>query len=198
MRFQRDFYIPKGSAKVSSKSSSAVAYVYERGGKPCAVGFFGKADKPAFTYSFKDAARRALFVGEWFQKMDSCQARKDKQLAERREKMAKPQEQLKVGDVLRCSWGYDQTNIDYFEVTKLVGKRTVEIRKIACESVDTSFMQGQSVPAKGEYLGEPMRKQVSENGSVRIYSFASAYKMEPVMVAGVPVGYRASSWTAYA
>lgn len=194
----RDFYIPKGSAKVASKASSAVAYVYERGGKTCAMGFFGKAEKPAFSYSFKDAARRAQYVGKWLQDMDACQARKDKQVAERKEKMSKPQDSLKVGDVLQCSWGYDQTNIDYFEVTKLVGKRTVEIRKIACESVDTSFMQGQSVPTKGNYIGEPMRKQVSDNGSVRIYSFASAYKMEPVMVAGVAVGYRSSGWTAYA
>ena len=28
---------------------------------------------------------------------------------------------LKVGDVLRSSWGYDQTNVDYYEVVELVG-----------------------------------------------------------------------------
>jgi hypothetical protein len=39
---------------------------------------------------------------------------------------------------------------------------------------------------------------VSEQGSVKIYSFASAYKMDPVTVDGKPIGYRPSSWTAYA
>lgn len=198
MRFQRDFYIPRGSVKVSSKGSSAVAYLYERGGQPCAVGFFGKSDKPALNYRYATKERRAESLAAWMKRMDEWQASKDAAKAKKKETLAKPQELLKVGDVLQCSWGYDQTNIDYYEVTKLVGKRTVEIRKIACESVETEFMQGRSVPAKGEYIGEPMRKQVSEYGSVRIFSFASAYKMEPVMVAGVPVGYKSSNWTAYA
>ena len=34
---------------------------------------------------------------------------------------------LKVGDYLYESWGYDQTNIDFYKVTELVGKSSVKI-----------------------------------------------------------------------
>lgn len=198
MRFARDFYIPKGAPKVASKVSSAVAYFYERAGKPCAMGFFGKADKPSFSYRFASTERRTQFVAEWMRKMDACQVRKLQQ-AQKKAVLAKPQEHLKVGDVLRCMWGYDQTNIDYYEVVSLFGKRGALIRMIACEAIQTGYMQGESVPVKGHYIGEPMRKQVNENGSVKVHDFGAwAYKLEPVKVAGLEVGYRPDHWTAYA
>jgi hypothetical protein len=43
-----------------------------------------------------------------------------------------------------------------------------------------------------------MRKLVDEFGGVRIASYARATKVDQVMVAGVAVGYKPSSWTAYA
>ena len=36
---------------------------------------------------------------------------------------------LKVGDILYCSWGYDQTNVDYFKVSEVIGKRKIKIPK---------------------------------------------------------------------
>lgn len=196
MTLSRSFYIPKSAVKVASKKSSAVAYLSTS--RLSAVGFFGKCEKPSFHYSFKSPERRAQFVAGWMCQMDDLQARRAKAKADRKQLLGSKQTSLKVRDVLRCSWGYDQTNIDYYQVVALFGKRGVVIRKIACESVDTAFMQGNCVPAIDQFIGEPMRKQVSDNASVRIYEFASAYKMEPIMVAGVPVGYAPSSWTAYA
>lgn len=41
-----------------------------------------------------------------------------------------PTPKATVGDILRCSWGYDQTNVDYYQVVALVGVSSVRIRKI--------------------------------------------------------------------
>ena len=41
----------------------------------------------------------------------------------------------KVGDILYDSWGYDQTNIDYYEVVR-TSKASVWIRSIAREMTD--------------------------------------------------------------
>lgn len=199
MRFPRESYIPKGAMKVASKKSSAVAYLSESAGRPYAVGFFGKADKPSFNYRFASVERRAAYVAKWLQDMDAAQARKAERLAARRAALSEQQTALKVGDVLRSSWGYDQTNIDYYQVVELFGKRGVVLREISAETVETGWLQGNSVPAVDQFIGEPMRKQVSESGSVKVRDFGVwAYKMEPVKVAGKPVGYRPSSWTAYA
>src|SRR5688572_27134270 len=113
MRFPRASYIPAGAVKVASKKSSAVAYLSERLGRLVAIGFRGKADKPAFHYSFRSPERRAQYVTEWMQRVDASEQDKRQRLAERRAKLSEAQTDLKPGDVLRSSWGYDQTNIDY-------------------------------------------------------------------------------------
>lgn len=194
-------WIPEGSAKVASKISGAVVYMFPSkwGGKPAAVGYYGKAVKPAFNYSFKDDARRAKWVSEWLQGQDAAVKAKAARVEAKKAALAKPHG-LKVGDVLRSSWGYDQTNIDYYEVIELVGKRGVKICEIGCESVETGFMQGNSVPAKGAFIGQPMLKKVGERDEVKVRDFGVwAYKMEPMKSAdGIAIGYRPSGWTAYA
>jgi hypothetical protein len=192
-------YIPKGSMKVASKKSPAVAYLSTNSrGKPTAIGYFGNATNASFNYSFRDEQRRAQYVGEWIRSMDAVQAGRDEAKAAKKALCGKKQEFLKVGDVLSCSWGYDQTNVEYFQVVELVGLRKVKIQPIASESIETGFMQGKCVPAVGQFTGEPMLKVVSDSGSVRIYSFASAYKVEPVKVDGVAIGYKPANWTSYA
>lgn len=37
---------------------------------------------------------------------------------------------VKVGDIFECSWGYDQTNVDFFQVIALVGKESVRVREV--------------------------------------------------------------------
>lgn len=193
-RAPRSSYVPKGAVKVASKLSSAVVYLSSSPvGKPCAVGFYGKADKPAINYSFRDEARRSKYVAEWLRSMDERAAYKAKHVGEKKAALSKPQEFLKLGDVLVCSWGYDQTNIDYYQVLELVGKRGVKICEIGCESIETLSMQGNSVPVVGSFVGKPMLKRVNEYGRVRIASYASASKLEPILIEGKPVGYKPCS-----
>jgi hypothetical protein len=104
---------------------------------------------------------------------------------------------LAVGDVLRTCWGYDQTNVEYFEIIERKGQ-TVTVREIAQERNETGFMQGTCVPMVGKYIGPAMRKRIGYNGeSVKIHSSATATKVEPHIVAGVKI-YGSASWTAYA
>lgn len=45
---------------------------------------------------------------------------------------------VKVGDLFHSSWGYDQTNNDYFQVVALVGKSSVRVREVypVCEKAE--------------------------------------------------------------
>ena len=38
---------------------------------------------------------------------------------------------VKVGDVFEASWGYDQTNLDYFQVVEIVGESMVRIVEVS-------------------------------------------------------------------
>jgi hypothetical protein len=196
LQFTRDFYMPKShTAIVKAKNAPAIVYLYGGGSlKLGAVGFFGKAEKPSFHYTFRDEQRRADYVAAFIKSSQERVARKEQRKAEKRAF----RHTLKVGDVLRCSWGYDQTNIEYFQVTDLVGKAMVAVRAIAQETEDTGFMCGKCVPVPGRFVGEPMRKRVTEGNAVMIHSFAHAYPIEMKEVApGVRVA-DASYWSSYA
>lgn len=109
---------------------------------------------------------------------------------------------LEIGDVLYSSWGYDQTNIDYYQVVELVGKTMVSVRKIACEREQIEWEQGRSVPAINEFIGEPMRRKVkvfdsTGRGSISITSYAWAYPLEFTEINGMRV-YKSTAWSSYA
>lgn len=191
-------YVPKGSAAVRCKISGAVVYLFERAGKPCAIGYVGSSSKPAIHYSYGNPERRAASVKNFLEACIASEKRKADRLADKRAAMAKPHG-VKVGDVFSASWGYDQTNVDYYEVVELVGKRGVKIREIGSESVSVGDMQGECVPLPGSFKSEPVLKKIGENDSIKVRDWGVwARKMQPIVVAGTPVGYRSAHWTAYA
>ncbi len=132
---------------------------------------------------------------------------------------------LKVGDILRCSWGYDQTNIDFYEVVK-TSANTVQILEIESEEFvnNDQSMTGKSVPcpgkfkmvpdydsqesidaynATGKYLrkaAKPMRKTPHESCGepyVKIESYAYAYLLSPTVVAGSVKVFAPSNFSFY-
>lgn len=98
-----------------------------------------------------------------------------------------------VGDILSSSWGYDQTNVDFYEVRKVMGSMIVLQKvenKIVRDSVSTVYV----VPALGQYKGAPIRRKVGprwngEGYTVNISSYAGASKWD-----GTPMGQTAAGW----
>ena len=64
----------------------------------------------------------------------------------------------KVDDILSYSWGYDQTNIDWYKVTRVTAK-SVELTPIAGSYEETGFMSGTTVPAPDSVIGVPFLKR---------------------------------------
>jgi hypothetical protein len=42
---------------------------------------------------------------------------------------------VKVGDLFSASWGYEQTNVDFFQVVSLVGDSSVRVREVVPEMI---------------------------------------------------------------
>ena len=51
---------------------------------------------------------------------------------------------VKVGDLFRASWGYEQTNNDFFQVVELVGASSVRVREVCPEIVNTKTVSSMS------------------------------------------------------
>lgn len=76
------------------------------------------------------------------------------ELKERRaQAKAKFQNPYKVGDILHHSWGYDQTNCDFYQVVE-VKKASVVLRKIGAKTVPGSegFMSESLMPEKNAFI----------------------------------------------
>lgn len=134
MRFKvpRSFYIPKGSVRVTDKATGAEAYIRQSPApreRFYAVGFIGKQCKPVFNYSFRTAAAREQHVREFF----AGQLKRQNMMASRRVQQNAPHT-LKVGAIIVNSWGYDQTNVDWYAVVRTT-EHYVWLRKIEAEAV---------------------------------------------------------------
>ncbi|MCR5943963.1 hypothetical protein FG152_24640 [Ochrobactrum sp. XJ1] len=159
--FPREFHLPKGAIKVSDKLSDAVAYLYKTSsGKLAASVFFGNQSKPVsrFSYESEDHRRRAISA--------AFQARRNKlayKLEQRNLRNATPRT-AEVGAIYYTSWGYDQTNVDFYEIVDLVGKLSAKVRKIG--SINASdgsegWGAGKSLPAAGEYKSEAQTVRIT-------------------------------------
>lgn len=124
-------WIPKDSRKL--EHALGVCYVEEkttaRGLSYNVLGFIGTAQKSAFYESYRTAELRDKRVTEFFSNLESHAARMSERKTEREQPHA-----LKVGDVIYNSWGYDQTNIDFYVIVKTTANY-VWTQPIACESV---------------------------------------------------------------
>jgi hypothetical protein len=80
----------------------------------------------------------------------------------------------KVGDVLCASWGYDQTNIDFYQVTAVKGKM-VEVKEVAGAHVEGSgegmFMADQVTAKPNTFIedSETYRRIVKQGYSGGYY-----------------------------
>ncbi len=197
----RRSHAPELAQHVKCKTGDAEAWTWMQNGRFYAVGFLGRAQNPhqGSRFYFRTAELRTSWIRRLFECAAMVQTSKTKRLAEKAEARAKGHA-LQVGDVLMSSWGYDQTNVDYYQVTSLVGKQMVEYRPMAAQTEQSGYMSGYCVPAPGDFKGPAKRAKVSEYGqrdSIRVASYANASKLTPRIVAGVAC-YAPASWTAYA
>lgn len=215
----RQIMIPKGAVIDPRSSDLGAVYTYGEGDKFYAIAFRGQAGKPEFHYCYRNAEQRERKTAEFFESIRLHLEYKAKYKAQ-----AAGVHDVKLGDIFRCSWGYDQTNIDYYQVTALIGACMMEVREIDSLTEDIGWLQGKCVPAPGVFSTEPDgseagQKYKEENGyypripkaarrvkislyngepSFRVASYASAYRIKPVAVIENKPIFAESHWTAYA
>ena len=203
MRFkpQREWYIPKNATKVADKLSDAVAYIYtDKAGKPHARVFFGAQAKPVISYYYSNEAAREKSVRAAFENRRAWIARRK----ERRDERTSWVPTYKVGDILHTCWGYEQTNVEYFQIVEIKGKYAI-LREIAQERTATGIDQGRCVPLPGQFLepryagddrGKPIRRLMQKHG-IKICDVRTAWLSTPTeKVPGVKV-YEPTGWSSY-
>lgn len=170
----RDFYIPSNPSKVIKGDGYEIYYTDN--GYPAARGFGGKRSAPDFNYRFRSEEEREKHVADYIARLDSWKATKEASAVARKAR----QRTMQVGDILYASWGYDQTNINFYQVTKLIGKTMVEVREINRKVVGGHSYEDDLMPIKDSFRGEPMRRSARGTGvSVSSCQWASPWDGKP-------------------
>jgi hypothetical protein len=135
----------------------------------------GGGDKPAFFYRLNSYQALCAHVNHFVSEVAADEIRKAAKRAEDKAKRAslKAADFFTVGDVVYNSWGYEQTNIDWYEVTEVLAK-SVRLRPIARNYRETQYLAGVSQPIRGDYTGPAFLKTVSKWGTLSFEHGAAA------------------------
>lgn len=139
-------------------------YTTDDGSRFYLQAFAGKALRVCRQVSgyYRTAASRA----EAIERFKQARARHHTTQLLRRQAARQPHT-LQVGDVVNTCWGYEQTNVEFFQVVAVSGAM-VTLRQIAASTTETGFMSGTKVPHPGNFIGEPIRRRASAGNRVKI------------------------------
>jgi hypothetical protein len=135
--------------------------------------------KPLFNFRFRSIERMNEFCTEWIERVETNINSQNELKAKKKEAQKVMNHNFKEGMILYNSWGYDQTNIDFYQIVKSKEKSVI-LREIASSTVAGSegFMSASVKPVKDYFVGEPILKKVNlsvnYNGSIS-YHIAAKY-----------------------
>jgi hypothetical protein len=139
---------------------------------PTATIWRPKAEKPCANYRFRSIEQREAYIARFVESFATQQQAKTQRAKERRATAAQNSDQIGVGHIFRYSWGYDQTNIDYYQVVEKHGQN-VTVRAIAQSVVPGSerFLAEYVEPRIGRFLenAKPFTKRVQFTSDGRAY-----------------------------
>jgi hypothetical protein len=209
--FDRSFYRPKMDPTYTDPDLGIEVYEFEERGRFLIKAFAGKRAKADIYEAHSTAAARDVSKAAFVASIEANRERKSKA---RSDKTAFRHD-VKIGDIFRTSWGYEQTNVDFYEVTALIGQKMVEVREICSASEDTGYLSGNCVPVPGRFAHEvdhdapringrwetikpkaPHRVLVQPGPYIRVDGH-SASREVPITVAGITC-FAPSHWSAYA
>jgi len=119
---------------------------------PAAICYHGKKKSPTWYNSFKTEMDMFVKIDKTLKiqhdklKAKELQKQKTKELAE------ELRSDVKVGDVFNTSWGWEQTNVEFYQIVGKPSKCRVEYREIGQALVDTGNMCGTVTPKVGDFI----------------------------------------------
>lgn len=132
--------------------------------------------KTEFHYRYGSAEVMFSECEKWIDRVVTNLETRKKEKEKRKAKAAELAAGVKVGDIFVDSWGYEQTNIDMYEVVAKPSPKTVVVREIGYETVEGSegHMCENVRAVPGSFIGKEMKKRLDNYGGFKTSSFSCA------------------------
>jgi len=119
-----------------------------------AIMYIGKSNKPKFNYRFKTINILNTYVDTAITNFmtfhnDKVQRKENQKELQKTFDISKF---LKVGAIIQNTWGYEQTNQEFYQVTEIKGKTTIHAKELKKIYEETGFMSGKCIPLIDHFL----------------------------------------------
>jgi hypothetical protein len=178
-KHMREFDAKKNAERFSDfkvetyKSYEFQTWTNEKGRSVLRV-YRGESGKPKSYYYYVSLESRNDAVAGFKKSADS----REKMMAERKAARMNTVNPYQIGDILTSSWGYDQANVDFYEVVGVTNK-SVRLEKIGSTTIENNDSYGlKVVPDTSWRGGKVMLKRVDSSGYVSLTSYSCASKWD--------------------
>ena len=166
-------YIPQNAQEIKKDGLDAVAYTYESSGVFCAIAYSGRRHKSDFHFRYSNEQKRTQAIAEFFKRIEARVRYKQERQEHQQELRAQLLTKIEVGSIFATCWGYEQTNVEWYQITHVKGC-TVRLRRIAAEVTTTGYMSGSTKPVRDAFIGEELKRIVRGTG-IRIDDVVTAF-----------------------
>ena len=112
--------------KLYKQESTITVLVNDNDEEPKAIAFNGKASKPIWHYRFRSMEELDNYVNK---SIENAKGREQSKADRKAQRRLTSEHDIKVGDIFYTSWGYDQTNTEFYEVVNVRGSR-IDLKEI--------------------------------------------------------------------
>jgi len=119
----------------------------------------GRKKSPQYK-AFRDEDDMQVYINYLIKSVEEKKQAKKARNEEKKKEKEKIANDLQVGDILVGSWGYDQTNVDAFQIVKKPSKFRIECKAVHLETVKGSenFMSDRVKPVKNSFSSNHIHK----------------------------------------
>lgn len=151
-------YIPTGYVlyPMEDETFKEVLQIYINKEKLCKMSFRGKQSRPVYHYRYRSENDLINSVKKEIDEAISLHISRRGYAEKRKEEKNKEMDSIQVGTLLVYSWGYDQTNIDFYQVIEKKGK-TFKMRRICGTRLNEytyCSMSANVIPNKDDFFGD--------------------------------------------
>ena len=138
-------YIPANAETRDYPAAAVIAYCYQSDRGPAFIAYKGRQSKLAHFLSFQSETRRDEYLATYIHRETEIETYKHA----RRE----TGHGLAVGDIVYSVWGYEQTNVEFFEVVRVPSGRSAVVLQIEGDTTEDSpgSMTGWTTPRPGQF-----------------------------------------------
>ena len=155
--------------------------------KLIAVAWSGKRSKYDWYFRFRDKKQMDKYISDYFCKLEDMARLKIERKEQKKKEKLEFFDSIQIGDIFVDSWGYDQTQNEFYKVTKKL-KASIKVVKIGSKTVAnyTSALLVEPVP--DAVISEEITK-VPQDGYIATRSFSCALPWN-----GKPLHETAPGW----